>query len=168
MAQGFFVLRSENSISVFFALISKLIEVIHGLSVDPSPAEKTGTFPLEFADDLPTADAIIHERVLGGLTVADLALFARFDLAEISLLQLVDLFVFGCFFALSVSSALLLLCLLLNFPLCFDSLNKVLDECLDFFLGHVQEATKIIEDRLFVLLDKVVHGGLGIFLWYPT
>ena len=151
MTQGLLVLCRKDSVSVFLALITKLIEIVRGFAINPRTAEEARSLPFELADDLPAAHTIVDERVLCSLTIADLALFSRLDLAQVPLLQLIDLLIFSCLLALSVGSPLLLLSLLVEFTLSLDPLHKFLDECLDLLLCRVEKTGEVVEDRVLVL-----------------
>ena len=151
MPQGFLVLCRKDSVSVFLSFITEFTEIVRGFAIDPRTAEEAGSLSFALADDLPTAHTIVDERVLSSLTIADLALFSRPDLAQVPLLQFIDLLVFSCLLPLSISSPRLLLSLLVEFTLSLDSLYEFLDECLDLLLCRVEKTGEVVEDRVLVL-----------------
>ena len=151
MPQGFLVLCRKDSVSVFLSFITEFTEIVRRFAIDPRTAEEAGSLSFALADDLPTAHTIVDERVLSSLTIADLALFSRPDLAQVPLLQFIDLLIFSCLLALSVSSPRLLLSLLVEFTLSLDPLYEFLDECLDLLLCRVEKTGEVVEDRVLVL-----------------
>ena len=151
MPQGFLVLCRKDSVSVFLSFITKFTEIVRRFAIYPRTAEEAGSLSFALADDLPTAHTIVDERVLSSLTIADLALFSRPDLAQVPLLQFIDLLIFSCLLALSVSSPRLLLSLLVEFTLSLDPLYEFLDECLDLLLCRVEKTGEVVEDRVLVL-----------------
>ena len=167
MAQGFLVLGREHSVSIFFPFITELVEVVSLLAVDPCTTEEAGSFSLKFTYYLATAHTIVDERVLSTLTIAHYALLLGFHLAEISLLELIDLFFFGCLFALSVGSSLLLLGRFVEFTLGLNSLSKLLSECLDFLFCRIKKAGEVVEDGVFILQNQMIDRGLSVFLSDP-
>ena len=151
MPQGFLVLCRKDSVSVFLSFITEFTEIVRRFAIDPRTAEEAGSLSFALADDLPTAHTIVDERVLSSLTIADLALFSRPDLAQVPLLQFIDLLIFSRLLALSVSSPRLLLSLLVEFTLSLDPLYEFLDECLDLLLCRVEKTGEVVEDRVLVL-----------------